>query len=99
MADVDFINQFDIQVGALYASSKAALNVIIAKFNAQYKKDGVLFLGVSPGVVDTGNFDASACTESCFFISRLPPLLSFPSITPFNPSLSIPPPPFLLFRP
>ncbi|KAK2590064.1 hypothetical protein QQS21_012252 [Conoideocrella luteorostrata] len=62
MADVDFINQFDIQVGALYVSSKAALNVIIAKFNAQYKKEGVLFLGISPGVVDTGNFDPSALT-------------------------------------
>lgn len=61
-ADIDFINQFDIQVGALYAASKAALNVIVAKFNAQYKKQGVLFLGISPGVVDTGNFDPSALT-------------------------------------
>lgn len=100
MADTDFINQFDIQVGPLYATSKAALNVIIAKFNAQYKKDGVLFLGVSPGVVDTGNFDPSACTSPFFLLfPRLPPLLLFSSFTLPIPSLSIPLPFLLLVAP
>ncbi|KAI3324038.1 NAD(P)-binding protein [Xylariaceae sp. AK1471] len=56
MADVDFINQYDVEYGALYSASKGALNVINAKFSAQYKKQGVLFLGISPGVVDTGYF-------------------------------------------
>ena len=27
----------------------------IAKFSAQYAKEGILFLSVSPGFVDTGN--------------------------------------------
>ena len=63
MADIDFINQFDVQIGTVYACSKAALNVIIAKFNAQYKKDGVLCLSVSPGAVNTENFDPSTCME------------------------------------
>ncbi|RYP70038.1 hypothetical protein DL771_005729 [Monosporascus sp. 5C6A] len=57
MADIDFINQFDIQIAPLYAASKAALNVITAKYSAQYKKQGVLFISMSPGVVDTGNFN------------------------------------------
>ncbi|KAH6646627.1 hypothetical protein BKA67DRAFT_594956 [Truncatella angustata] len=60
MADVDFINQFDIEIGALYSASKAALNVIVAKFSAQYKKQGVLFIAISPGVVDTGNFNPAS---------------------------------------
>ncbi|KAK8073098.1 short chain dehydrogenase [Apiospora saccharicola] len=56
MAEADLTNQYAVDVGALYAISKAALNMAAAKFNAQYKKDGVLFLCVSPGVVDTGNY-------------------------------------------
>lgn len=52
MADLDLINDCDVDVAALYAASKAALNVIVAKFNAQYKKDGVLFMSISPGLVE-----------------------------------------------
>ena len=55
-ADLDFINGLEIEVSALYSASKAAMNVIVAKFNAQYKKDGVLFVSMSPGVVDVGQF-------------------------------------------
>ncbi len=55
-ADLDFINNLEMENSALYAASKAALNVIVAKFNAQYKKDGVLFLSISPGMVEVGHF-------------------------------------------
>jgi NAD(P)-dependent dehydrogenase (short-subunit alcohol dehydrogenase family) len=55
-ADLDFINSTELETSALYAASKAAMNVIVAKFNAQYKKDGVLFVSVSPGVVEVGHF-------------------------------------------
>lgn len=56
-ADLDMINSLDVEVGSLYAASKAAMNVIVAKFGAQYKKDGVLFVSMSPGVVDVGHFE------------------------------------------
>ncbi|PQE21778.1 short chain dehydrogenase protein [Rutstroemia sp. NJR-2017a BBW] len=46
-----------ISVSPLYAAVKAALNVIVAKFAAQYKKDGVLFFSISPGVVEVGHYD------------------------------------------
>lgn len=49
--DLDLINNLEIENSALYAASKAALNVVVAKFNAQYKKAGVLFVSISPGVV------------------------------------------------
>ncbi|KAM7183489.1 hypothetical protein V8F20_012608 [Naviculisporaceae sp. PSN 640] len=58
LADLDLTNAVDIKVGSLYAASKAALNIVIAKFAVQYsKKDGVLFLALSPGVVDVGRND------------------------------------------
>ncbi|MCJ1473925.1 hypothetical protein MMC13_002581 [Lambiella insularis] len=55
-ADLDFINDLEIETSALYSASKAAMNVIVAKFNAQYKKDGVLFVSISPGLVEVGHF-------------------------------------------
>lgn len=61
-ADLDFINDLEVEVSALYAASKAAMNVIVAKFNAQYKKDGVLFVSISPGVVEVGHFANGTCS-------------------------------------
>lgn len=63
-ADLDFINNFDIENSALYSASKAALNVIVAKFSAQYKKDGVLVFSMSPGVVEVGHFGDRTLTLS-----------------------------------
>jgi NADP-dependent 3-hydroxy acid dehydrogenase YdfG len=58
-ADLDWINGLEMETSALYAASKARTNIIAAKFNAQYKKDGVLFLNISPGMVDVGYFKNS----------------------------------------
>lgn len=56
LADIDLTNDVEIDIGSLYAASKAAMNVIVAKFNVQYKKDGVLFMAISPGVVEVGHY-------------------------------------------
>jgi NAD(P)-dependent dehydrogenase (short-subunit alcohol dehydrogenase family) len=61
LADLDFTNQFDVFTGSLYAISKAAANMAIAKFSAQYKEDGVLFISVAPGLVDTGLYNTCKC--------------------------------------
>jgi NAD(P)-dependent dehydrogenase (short-subunit alcohol dehydrogenase family) len=58
-ADLELINKYDLVNSPLYAASKAALNIIVAKYSAQYKKDGVLFLSLSPGVVEVGHFNSS----------------------------------------
>ncbi|KAK1760132.1 hypothetical protein QBC47DRAFT_683 [Echria macrotheca] len=55
-ADIDFTNKWDMFPGALYSISKVAANMVVAKFNAQYKGDGVLFLSVAPGTVDVGQY-------------------------------------------
>ncbi|CAO2654859.1 Nn.00g115920.m01.CDS01 [Neocucurbitaria sp. VM-36] len=59
MGDIDFTNNYDVEPGALYAISKAAVNMLTAKFNAQYKKEGVLFLSVCPGMVEVGRYKNS----------------------------------------
>lgn len=56
MADPDFVAKYKITSSAPYSISKAAMNVAVAKFSAQYSKDGVLFMSISPGLVDTGGF-------------------------------------------
>ncbi|KAI3317774.1 putative short chain dehydrogenase [Xylariaceae sp. AK1471] len=54
MADLGLTREVDLKQGALYGASKAAMNVMTAKYAAQYKEDGVTFVGVCPGTVDTG---------------------------------------------
>lgn len=57
MADLDLISKYEIEISGPYAAGKAAMNAVVAKFHAEYAKDGVLFMSISPGVVDTGHFD------------------------------------------
>ena len=64
MADNDMCNSLELETGSLYAASKGAMNVVTAKFNAQYKKDGVLFLSICPGMVDVGAFNPAASTNN-----------------------------------
>ena len=59
LADADWTAKYDIDWNAPYAISKAGLNMVVAKFSAQYRKDGVLFMSICPGSVDTGYFDNS----------------------------------------
>lgn len=59
MADLDPIIQFEFDNAPGYAISKAAMNVAIGKFHAQYKKQGVLCMSICPGAVETGHFNNS----------------------------------------
>jgi len=51
--DLDVTAKYELEYAAPYTISKAALNLAVAKFHSRYAKDGVLFMGISPGVVDT----------------------------------------------
>ena len=53
MGDFELIRNYDVWMGVAYGISKAALDMAIAKFSAQYREKGVLLLGISPGVVNT----------------------------------------------
>jgi NAD(P)-dependent dehydrogenase (short-subunit alcohol dehydrogenase family) len=61
MADADLITKYSLTVGAPYSISKAAMNFAVASYSAQYAKDGVLFMGISPGFVQTGQYDGGKC--------------------------------------
>ncbi|KAJ2980345.1 hypothetical protein NUW58_g6968 [Xylaria curta] len=63
MADIEICRDYDIYTGAVYACSKAAMNVVTAKYSAQYKKDGVLFLSICPGTVDVGKIQSNRLTQ------------------------------------
>ncbi|KAI9692691.1 MAG: hypothetical protein M1820_009441 [Bogoriella megaspora] len=54
MADLELVNEFHVAIASPYAISKAGLNLLTAKYNALYgPSEGILFLSISPGVVDT----------------------------------------------
>lgn len=56
MADIDLIKDYDISGSVAYSVSKAATNALVAKYHALLgRKEGVLFLSLSPGVVDTSS--------------------------------------------
>lgn len=56
-AALDMIPKLGIELSALYAISKAGLNTAVAKFSAQYDKEGILFMSICPGLVDTGRYN------------------------------------------
>jgi NAD(P)-dependent dehydrogenase (short-subunit alcohol dehydrogenase family) len=57
LSDLDLIRELRIANSAPYSISKAALNMVVTKFHAQYADEGILFMAVCPGSVATGNFD------------------------------------------
>lgn len=55
-ADLDLINHNSVDKVTLFAASKPAFDVIVSKFSAQYKRDGVLLMSLCSGIVDVGHY-------------------------------------------
>jgi len=56
LADAALTNDYGVTAASPYSVSKAALNLLVAKYNATFGRSGadaILFLAVSPGVVAT----------------------------------------------
>lgn len=53
MADADMVAQHDVPGSVVYASMKAATNMVVAKYAVELKGEGIVILALSPGVVDT----------------------------------------------
>ncbi len=53
MGSVRFILHNNMIFGPGYSMSKAAMNVAAAKFAAQYRDEGIVFLSINPGFVKT----------------------------------------------
>ncbi|KAH7310538.1 hypothetical protein B0I35DRAFT_463179 [Stachybotrys elegans] len=59
MADIDMISRFQVTNGPIYSMTKAAANAVVAKFDAEYRKEGILFMSISPGFVQTSHKPAT----------------------------------------
>jgi NAD(P)-dependent dehydrogenase (short-subunit alcohol dehydrogenase family) len=70
MGDWEMARKYNIFEDGSYSISKAALNMAVAKFSAEYAKEGVLFLSVCPGLVETGNFDNRKLTPPLAIVAR-----------------------------
>ncbi|KAK6331249.1 hypothetical protein TWF696_003309 [Orbilia brochopaga] len=55
IADVDAILLYEMATNIPYAASKAAMNVVVAKYAIQLKEDGVTIVSISPGLVQTSH--------------------------------------------
>ncbi|KAI0457981.1 hypothetical protein F5B21DRAFT_512400 [Xylaria acuta] len=58
-ADIELLRKYDLELSPTYSASKAALNAVVAKFSAQYARDGVLIMSICPGMVDTQTLDGA----------------------------------------
>jgi NAD(P)-dependent dehydrogenase (short-subunit alcohol dehydrogenase family) len=65
MADTDMVVQHDIPGSLIYASMKAATNMVVAKYAVELRGEGIVLLALSPGVVNTpeGPGKFSACED------------------------------------
>ncbi|KAJ7625302.1 hypothetical protein DFH06DRAFT_742295 [Mycena polygramma] len=64
LADLDVTLAGEFPGQASYSISKAALNMVVAKYAARYKADGFVFLSLSPGVVNTAMLPVGDDIES-----------------------------------
>ncbi|KAF1830711.1 hypothetical protein BDW02DRAFT_506930, partial [Decorospora gaudefroyi] len=63
--DIDLVRNYSLALNASYAINKAALNMAVAQFSAEFgERRGVLFLSVSPGFVETGQYDCLSEEEN-----------------------------------
>lgn len=67
MADRDSAEKSDIPFFLTYSSMKAAINLVVARFAAELKKEGIVVLALCPGVVDT--FKDKPPGDSCEFLT------------------------------
>lgn len=62
--DVDASMQADVQNAITYGISKAAVNLLIARYAVAYKEQGVIFLAMNPGWVYTFTESLASSTYS-----------------------------------
>jgi len=53
LADTETQRKGNIPYFSIYSSMKAALNLVVARYAIELKQDGIIFLALSPGLVNT----------------------------------------------
>jgi NAD(P)-dependent dehydrogenase (short-subunit alcohol dehydrogenase family) len=59
LGDLDFTLAGEAVAQPSYSVAKAALNMVVAKYAAQFKSEGFVFLAMSPGIVDVSGTNES----------------------------------------
>lgn len=54
---IDLTVDYELTEALPYSVSKAAMNMVVAKFQAEFKKEDIIFMALCPGAVNTGQFD------------------------------------------
>ena len=63
VGDVDFVVKSGLPISASYSASKSAVNMVNAKYAAEFREKEFVFLAVSPGFVGTWDHKSkSLCT-------------------------------------
>jgi NAD(P)-dependent dehydrogenase (short-subunit alcohol dehydrogenase family) len=62
---IDLTVNYELTETPPYSISKAAMNMVVAKFQAEFKKEGIMFMAVCPGAVNTGQFDSRTYRSVC----------------------------------
>lgn len=52
-ADLELSQKANIAFSVLYSATKAATNIVVAKYAAELREEGIILLALSPGVVNT----------------------------------------------
>lgn len=66
MADPEWVVQNDIPGSLIYASMKAATNMVVAKYAVELRGEGIVVLALSPGIVDTYEGEGKFLLDSLF---------------------------------
>ena len=53
LAELELAQKANIAFAVLYSATKAATNIVVAKYSAELKAEGIILLALSPGVVNT----------------------------------------------
>lgn len=53
LAELELAQKANIAFAMLYSASKAATNIVVAKYSAELKEEGITIFALSPGVVNT----------------------------------------------
>jgi NAD(P)-dependent dehydrogenase (short-subunit alcohol dehydrogenase family) len=67
-ADPELVLAADVAEAIPYAVSKAGSNMVVAKYAAEFKNEGVVFLALSPGVVNTQAPSWDECKSFLFTV-------------------------------
>ncbi|CAI6341807.1 unnamed protein product [Periconia digitata] len=63
LADIKLLEDAEYTGAIPYTTSKLALNMVVAQYAIEFKKEGVLFLALSPGLVQTRDVDPSTLPQ------------------------------------